>query len=213
MTTTATPPPDDPAWTDVRARYEGSAETVHDIAASIGMTRFALSLRALKLGWKLRGAVNAKTRRKNMRKDGRKDGRKAGIKDVPPSTRDTIIRLKDMLQKRVTQLEQELKELGTEVDALSNERGIKSVGVLVRTLEKVLDLERKDKLKRKQATREHKYFDDEQRRQLAEKIERLEADRDSGLAGPQPGEGGSGRVEQPVALLGEAGPAIAAGEG
>ncbi len=201
------PPPDAPlshvAWPDIRARYEQGEERVDAIARSIGIARITLSLKALKEGWKMRGA--------KKRKSTARPAKKADAKDKPESTRDTILRLKDMLQQRVTQLEEELRQLGSEVNALNTERGIKSVNTLVRTLEKVLDLERKDKLKRKQAIRDFKYFDDEQRRQLAEKIDRLEAERDSGVAVADPAGGGGGGTEQPVALLGETGPATATG--
>jgi uncharacterized protein (UPF0335 family) len=192
------PPPGDPAWEGIRARYEAGTEAVQDIAVSIGLSRLALSLSALKQGWKMRGLPKRKKR-------------KAAAKTGPPSTRETIMKLKDMLQQRVATLEQEVKDIGTEVSALNNERGIRSANMLVRTLEKVLDLERKDKLKRKKAMHDFKYFDDEQRRQLAQKIERLEAERDSGVAGPDAGNAGGGGTEQPVALLGEAEPAAAAG--
>ena len=116
-----------------------------------------------------------------------------------------------MLQKRLTQLEEELQDLGKEVSALNTERGIKSVNTLVRTLEKAIDLERNEKLKRKQDRTAHTYFDDEQRRQLAAKIERLEAERDGTLAVADPDAKGSDGAELPVAVLGEAGPATATG--
>jgi DNA-binding transcriptional MerR regulator len=195
-----TPPPDDPAWVDIRARYEAGTESVLDIATSIGLSRMALSMTALKQGWKMRGLRTGK-------------GKTPKAKAAPPSTRETISRLKDMLQQRVASLEQELKDLGTEVSALNNERGIKSANMLVRTLEKVLDLERKDKLKRKKAIHDFKYFDEEQRRLLAEKIERLEAERDRDLVVAGAGDPGSGGVEQPVALLDPAGASAAAGTG
>jgi DNA-binding transcriptional MerR regulator len=195
---TTLPPPEDPAWESIRARYEDTVESVQEIAASIGLSRISLSLKAAKLGWKMRG--RAKPKRK-----------KATAKTVVPTTRETIARLKDMLQQRVATLEQELKELGTEVSALNNERGIKSANVLVRTLEKVLELERNDKLKRTKAVRDFKYFDEQQRLELARKIERLEAERDGALAGGHPADRGGGGTEQPVALLGEAGPAASAG--
>lgn len=195
-------PQSDVVWPDIRARYEKGEERVDAIAGSIGMARITLSLRALKEGWKMRGEKKVKSRARTAAK--------ADVRDKPPSTRETIQRLKEMLQQRVTQLEQELRDLGTEVNALNNERGIRSVNILVRTIEKVLDLERNDKLKRKKAIRDFKYFDDEQRRQLAEKIERLEAERDRDLVVADPADRGGGGTEQPVALLGEAGPATAA---
>jgi uncharacterized protein (UPF0335 family) len=196
---TSTPPPDDPAWDGIRARYEAGDETVQTIAETVGMNRFALSLLALKRGWTLRGKPKKKAARAKQAKAAK-----------PETTHATILRLKDMLQQRVTQLEQELKVIGQEVDAIANERGIKSLGLLVRTIEKVLDLERSDKQKRRQANRDFKYFDEQQRRELAAKIGRIEAQGDGGSSQPQTGGGGGGGTEQPVALLGEAGPAAAA---
>jgi hypothetical protein len=200
MTTTAGPAPDEAAWADIRTRYEAGDEPVAEIARAAGFSRITLSLYALKHGWKMRGKKTGKARRA-----------KKGSAAKHEATRDTILRLKDMLQQRVSQLEHELREIGSEVDALSTERGIKSLGLLVRTIEKVMDLERKDKLKRKQATRQFKYFDDQQRQQLAAKIARLEEERERQLAEPETGNGRSDGAEQPVALLGEAGPATAAG--
>ncbi|MCA0433491.1 MAG: hypothetical protein LCH46_09515 [Proteobacteria bacterium] len=198
MTTVATPPPDDPAWAGIRARYEKGEEKVKDIAAGIGLPGIGLSSLAKRLGWLMRGLPRVK----------RTAAPKAKAK--PETTRATILRLKEMLQTRVKQVEAELKDIGTELDAVKNERGIKNIGILVRTIEKVLDLERNDTLKRRKAIREFKYFDDEQRRQLAAKIDRLEAERDRDLVVAGPDAGGGGGSEQPVALLGEAGPATAA---
>ncbi len=197
--TNTPPPPGDPAWADIRARYEAGAERVDAIARDIGMTRITLSLKALKDGWALRGKRKARA------------PKRLAAPRKPETTRETLQRLKDMLQKRLTQLEEELQDLGKEVSALNTERGIKSVNTLVRTLEKVIDLERNEKLKRKQDRAAHKYFDDEQRRQLAEKIDRLEAERDGQLALANPDADGGDGTELPVAVLGEAGPATAAG--
>jgi uncharacterized protein (UPF0335 family) len=198
--TNTPPPPGDPAWADIRARYEAGAEAVDAIARGIGMTRITLAMKALKEGWALRG------KRKVAAK-----ARAAPAARRPESTRETLQRLKDMLQKRLTQLEEELQDLGKEVSALNTERGIKSVNTLVRTLEKVIDLERNEKLKRRQDRAAHQYFDDEQRRQLAAKIERLEAERDGPMAVADPDTKGSDGAELPVAVLGEAGPAASAG--
>lgn len=197
-------PPGEPAWEHIRARYEKGEEKVEAIAAEIGLTRIALSMKALREGWRLRGKRKVKA------------GKEAAAVAPPArgkaeTTRATIHRLKDMLQQRLTHLEEELRILGKEVSSIEAERGIKSVNTLVRTLEKVIDLERKDKLKRKQTREQHKYFDDEQRRQLAAKIDRLEAERDGGVALPHADAGGSGGAEQPVALLGADGPAASAG--
>jgi hypothetical protein len=193
-------PPGEPAWEHIRARYEAGEEKVKDIAASFGIAAVTLSLKAKTLGWKLRQRA-----------------KKAITKTKPPpkkqeTTRDTLKRLKDLLQERVAHLEDEVKQLGLELDAITNERQIKSVNLVVRTLEKVLDLERKDKLKRKQQAREFKLYDDEQRRQLAERIARLRNEKGRGLSEPDPAAAGRGGTELSVALLGEAQPATATRE-
>jgi hypothetical protein len=192
-------PPGEPVWEHIRARYEAGEEKVKDIAESFGIAAVTLSLKAKALGWKLRTAAKkavgkVKAKQKKME-----------------TTRDTLHRLKELLQERVAQLEAEVSQLGKEIDAIGNERQIKSVNLVVRTLEKVLDLERKDKLKRKQQSRDFKLYDDEQRRQLAERIARLRNERGGGLPEPEAIEAGRGRTELPVAVLGETKPADAAG--
>jgi uncharacterized protein (UPF0335 family) len=179
-------------WSALRARYEAGEEKVKDIAAAAGMSAIVLANKAKALGWKLRANVKKVI------------GKAKPSPKKQASTRDTLKRLKDLLQERVAQLEDEVKQLGLELDAVTNERQIKSVNLVVRTLEKVLDLERKDKLKRKQQSRDFKHYDDEQRRALAEKIERLEAEEPGAVAEPDAGPGGGGRAELPVAVLGEA---------
>lgn len=195
------PPPDDPAWEHIRARYEAGEEKVKAIAAEIGMTIHELTRKAKALGWMLRNTA--------------KSAKRKIVKAVsavettlkPETTRQTLARLKELLQQRVAMLEAEIKEIGAEVNALATDRQIKAVNLVVRTLEKVLDLERKDKLKRKQQNREYKYFDADQRRELADKIDRLEGTRKNALTVAGASRGGG--AEQPVALLGEAGPASA----
>jgi uncharacterized protein (UPF0335 family) len=203
--TTTPPKPDDPAWEQIRARYEAGTEKVTEIAASIGLSRIALSLRAKAEGWKMRGATRPATRTAHISAP-----QPANAKAKAEPTRATLLRLKEMLQARVAHLEQEIKDIGREVDEIANDRQIKAVHLVVRTLEKVMELERKDKLRRGQARRDHAYFDAEQRRQLAEKIDRLEPERNA--TGQAAGASRSGGAEQPVALLGETRPAATAGE-
>jgi hypothetical protein len=194
---TTTPPPDDPAWAHVRARYEQKHESVEQIASSIGLAKITLSNMARRLGWQMRGAKVATTA------EAPKPARKSD------STTATIKRLKEMLQQRVTQLEEQLKDIGAEVSALSTERDIRATNTLVRTIEKVLDLERKDRQRHLRKAREFKYFDEQQRAALADKIERLQRE----WRGPETVNGaapdGSDGTEQPVALLGQAGKAAA----
>lgn len=201
MTNISTPPPGDPVWADIRLRYETTTEPVKTIAAEVGLSGIRLSMHALKQGWKMRGLprlVKAKA--------------KQAIAQKPESTRATLLRLKEMLQTRVAQLEAELKDISAEVNALSSERQIRSVNTLVRTLEKVLDLERKDKIKRRKAAETFRHFNDAERGELADKLDRIRAEwlgrenlekiADTRSAGAEPS----------VALLGEAGATTATSE-
>ena len=192
---TLTPPPGDPVWAHVRMRYEQDQETVEAIAEEVGLHRMGLSLLAKKLGWRLRGKP-----RVMPRKSGKGE-----------TTAAVIRRVKDLLQQRLLELEDQIKKLKIEVTAMENERQMRSTNLLVRTLEKVMDLERKERLRKRNEVQSHKYFDDAQRQQLAEKIGRLRGTRAGRAAGVVAEKDGSDGVEQPVALLGETTPAIATG--
>jgi septal ring factor EnvC (AmiA/AmiB activator) len=129
MSEDAKPAPDAAAWAHVRMRYEQTLEHVTQIAKSIGMSATTLSRRARFEGWTMRGA--GKPRRSTE------------------STRDMIKRLKEILQKRLANLEREIDAIGEDISALANERDIRATNTLVRTLEKVLQLEQKDRRQRR----------------------------------------------------------------
>ncbi len=198
---THTPPPDDPVWAHIRLRYEQDQETVASIASDIGLAAISLSRFAKKWGWVLRGRLKPVPKPVAPKAPAKLD-----------TTAATIKRLKDVLQQRLVQLEDQVKDIGADVSALSTEREIRSANVLVRTIEKVLDLERKDRLRRRKETREFKYFDEQQRQQLARKIDRLQREWRGIENIDSPADAGSGGTEQPVALLGEAAPATAAND-
>lgn len=196
MTATATPPPDDGAWELIRARYEQGQETVKQIAETIGLSGIVLSKKAKAWGWAMRGKVKVAV--------------KVAVATKAETTTATIKRLKELLQSRITQLEVQIDDIGKDISALANEREIRAVNTLVRTLEKVLDLERKDRSKRKKTNIEFQRFDEQQRLDLADKIGRLQQTWRSDTDGENAADAGSGGAEQPVALLGEARPTTAA---
>jgi hypothetical protein len=191
---TTIPPPEDPVWASIRLRYEQDQEAVEVIAEDVGMHRMGLSLLAKKLGWKLRTkpAVFPRSLTKGE------------------TTAATMKRVKDILQSRLSELEEQIKAIGVEVDAITSERQMRSTNLLVRTLEKVIDLERKERARKRKENELTKYFDDGQREALAEKIGRLRGKWIGRATVEQIAQGGSDRAEQPVALLGEAGPAASA---
>ena len=142
---------DEPAadgfWAAARRRYEDGRESVLAIAGEAGMTAQALTAKARALGWKLRRATP----------------KSAG-------TRDTIARLKNLLQQRLTDLESQIGAIGEAASAATSERDIRAMNTLVRTLEKVLELERKERLQRSRQRKAQRHFDDVERDALAEKF-------------------------------------------
>jgi chromosome segregation ATPase len=148
---------DAPARADIRARYEAATETVAQIAADIDTTPHKLTLRARAEGWLLRTTQKTK-------------------KPKPQNTRDTIRRLKELLQNRLTHLESQLSEIGAEVNALARERDIRATNTLVRTLEKVLELEHKDRKQRSHRARHTRKLNDTERDELARRIAALQTE-------------------------------------
>ena len=143
---------DPEAWAAIRARYEAATETVAQIAADIDTTPHKLTLRARAEGWLLRSSRAKKSQ----------------------STRDTIKRLKDLLQNRLSQLESQIGEIGAEISALASERDIRATNTLVRTLEKVLELEHKERKQRSSRARQNRKLNDAERDELARRIEALQ---------------------------------------
>jgi hypothetical protein len=186
------PPASPPAWDHIRLRYEQAQETVAQIADSIGITPQSLSRKAKAEGWLLRSLKSGKP-----------------AKPKPPSTRDTLRRLKEILQSRLGQLEGQITEIGAEINALSNERDIRATNTLVRTLEKVLELEHKERKQRNARARQTRKFNDAEREELARRIEALcgqeEGEADSVGRDPERG----AEIPPGVAPVGEAGPASA----
>jgi hypothetical protein len=171
-------PAGDLLWQQARTDYETATTDLKIIAKALGVNRSRLIAEARDRGWKLRGA------KKNS------------------STRATLQRFKDLLQKRLAQLEGDIDEIGAELTSAATERDIRPVNMLVRTLEKVLELERKDRTSRARKRKERRKFDDAARDELARRIRGLRSEEGGSPSEPQPG-AGAGR--EPVAGLAELG--------
>ena len=147
---------DEPApaavWARVRERYEHGIEAVATIAQDAGITRQALAARARIEGWKLRGVMRGRTQ----------------------GTRATLARFKALLQQRLTEFEAQIGTLSAEASAATSERDIRAMNTLVRTLEKVLELERKERARRIARRKHDKRFDDAEREALADKLAGLQ---------------------------------------
>ena len=190
---------DEPApaafWARLRERYEHGIETVTALAAEAGVSRQALVSRARADGWKLRSA--AKTLKK------------------PQGTRGTLMRFKALLQQRLSEFEAQIGSLSAEANAATSERDIRAMNTMVRTLEKVLELERKERARRHARRKHERRFDDAEREALADKLaglrRELVSERDRGGSGAPAGRCAEGD-EPGLAPLGPGPAAAAAGE-
>ena len=190
---------DEPApaavWARARERYEQGVEALAEIAAEAGITRQALVVRARREGWKLRGFPKPWARRAQ-------------------GTRATLARFKALLQQRLSDFEAQIGTLSAEASAATSERDIRAMNTLVRTLEKVLELERKERARRIAKRKHDRRFDDAEREALADKLEGLQreilaerARADAATDGPSPDHA----AEPRLADVGAAGKAAAAG--
>jgi hypothetical protein len=136
----------DGIWAGVRASYEDPMQNIDALAETLGLTRHRLVLEAKARGWMLRGA-----------------GRTA-------TTRATIARFRDLLQKRLAALEAEVHALGNDA---KDKRDISDINLLVRTLEKVLQLERRERHTRIKRRKLRLRFTDAERSELARRIASL----------------------------------------
>jgi hypothetical protein len=182
MSSASESPAGDLLWQQARTDYETTTTDLNAIAQALGISRYRLIAEARKRGWKLRGTGNS-------------------------STRATIQRFKDLLQKRLAQLEGEMDAIVAEVSSAASERDIRPVNMLVRTLEKVLELERKDRAARARKRKERRKFDDAARNELAERIRGLRREEGGAHSEPQPEDGGRSPPAAGLAELGETQPA------
>ena len=179
-------------WARVRERYENGIESVTAIAAEAGITRQALAARARSEGWKLRGYVGKRAQ----------------------GTRATLARFKALLQQRLSEFEAQIGTLSAEASAATSERDIRAMNTLVRTLEKVLELERKERARRIAKAKQDRRFDDAERVALAEKLEGLHRELHGGNAGGDaaaPVAAGAGGDQPRLADVGAGRKAAAAG--
>lgn len=168
--------PDAAAWARIRERYEHTAEHVGVIAQSIGMTQLGLSLHAKAEGWKLR-------------RPDPKPKRSAKAKTTA-SDSATIGRLRAMLQVQIADLEPKLK-VTKDKTSIRTEKTIRAMNTLVRTLEKLLDIEKHDREQGSEPDFRMRRLDEAEREALADKIERLQrswrSEKVSVGAGPERG--------------------------
>jgi len=176
-------PAGDLLWQQVREKYEDPAIDLKALAESLGIDRRKLIGLARRRGWKLRGAKKNK------------------------GTRSTIQRFKELLQKRLGELEGNIDEIVKDVSASSSERDIRATNLLLRTLEKVLELERKDRLHRARKIKQRQKFDDADRAELARRIRGLRGAEGGRPPQPEPAEVVRG---EPLAGLAELGAARSA---
>jgi uncharacterized protein YjcR len=124
----------------------------------------------------------------------------AGPRPKKLSTRAALSKLKDLLQTRITQFDEQVHDLSAQI----NESDIRSTNTLVRTLEKVLELEHKDKKQRSSRARQSRKLDDVERDKLACRIASLSPERNCKNRKPNAGDVGGARTEPNLDQLGTA---------
>ena len=149
-------PPGPVDWARIRQDYETGVKTVAALAAAAGLCSWQeLAQRAKREGWKRRHPARPKAK----------------------NTRDTIGRLKQLLQQRLADLEGQIGHIGEQATAAESERDIRAMNTLVRTLEKVLELERKDRAARAKRRRHRRDNLDAERDALSARLEALHRER------------------------------------
>jgi len=166
-------------WPSIRLRYEARDEPVADIAASIGWGPKKLANYAKTQGWLLRTGKA-----------------KLAAPEAKPitSTKEAINRLKLVVQRRISKLE----EAHNASD--DKEVGMNAANLLARTLEKVLELEEQQRKHSKLAAAQRGRSDDAWRSELAGRIARLAF----GRSGESIDSGGGENPAAGLAALGEA---------
>ena len=136
-------------WSAVKADYDNPALPVVALYKKYRLTKWQLYHHADQQGW-LRRTVR-----------------------VPAAAKkNAVARLKALVQRRLTELEQTMERLGAELTAVENEREIRAMSLLARTLDKVLELERKDRA-RTAKRRGGRPLDDARRRELTLRLDAL----------------------------------------
>lgn len=153
-----------------RADYENPATDLKSVAGRFGVGVAALVRHAKASGWRLRGDKKKATARREKRE----------------TARQTIARLRDLVQRRLTQLESQLDAIGEDVQAIASERDLRAMNTLVRTLEKVLELERDERKRRGAARKQARTFNDAGREELARRLAALHREWQAEEAGAGP---------------------------
>jgi hypothetical protein len=136
----------DGLWASARASYEDTTQNLDALAERLSLTRFQLVREAKARGWRMR------------------------TKSRAADTKATIQRFKDLLQTRLSGLEAAVNALS---DDAKSKRDISDINVLVRTLEKVLQLERRERDTRLRRRQQRIRLDDAERSELARRIASL----------------------------------------
>lgn len=148
-------------WTEIRAVYEGSDVPLQLVATAYGIGVTDIYPRAEREGWMLRRA----------RRDMERKARRTGAEGAPPADRSELIeRMFAAAERQIDEIEERaLRRAGTPDD-----RDIKALGALARTLDLLIGLER-DEAARREATgkQEGRGDIDQLRRDLARRIEGL----------------------------------------
>jgi uncharacterized protein YjcR len=131
-------------WLEVRASYVDGATPVKEIAARHGIGTPRIHEKARAERWPRRNVAAS-----------------------------PVKRLKALVQQRLGDLETTMGRMGDELTASTNERDIRAMSLLARTLDKVLELERKHRAANAKRRTGARAVDDARRRELARRLDGL----------------------------------------
>jgi len=163
-------------WAAVKRAYANPLTPVKEIAASLGMTPQKLSAKATREGWPLRGDCR--------RIADRAKGNRVGSVALRHTT--LVSRLKRLVEREIGDIEREYEQDSAPAD---RERAAKRLTVLVRSLDKLTEIQNAG-VKRKKKDAKNDQGGDALRAELERRLARLAAaSEETGVSNEPDGEG------------------------
>ena len=148
-------------WAAVKRAYADPAIRVRETAAKLGMTWQALSAKATKEGWPLRGDTRSI--------ENRLKGQRVGAVALRHTT--LVTRLKRLVEREIGDIEKEYEQEGVPAD---REKAAKRLTVLVRSLDKLTEIQNAGATRRKKGTKDE-HGGEALRTELERRLARLAA--------------------------------------
>lgn len=160
-------------WAAIKRAWAEDKLTPKEIAAAYGLSYQKLSARARAEGW----------RKGESGREGNAE------KQRPASTPGLMKRLRQLLERQIEEIENTESEEG---GAAARERDARTLSSLIRTMEKLLEMQREREARRRARNEERGEDAELLRGELARRLARLARSADAGNVSGEPDEKGSG---------------------